>query len=291
MVIRTLTAPHEFRRVVDLECEVWRLPDAADAVSAILLTATTKRGAILIGAFDGERMVGFVYSFPGLRQRRTMQWSHMLGVVDAYRNSGVGRLLKVEQRRVALEMGMDLIEWTYDPLQAVNAHLNFRRLGVQVEEYELEVYGDSASPLHQGTPTDRFVAQWWIRSRRVACALGEADAPARLEDDAVQPRGTSGPRRTPCVNEALPGGTWLTPGTPDLTRSDPEVLVAIPTGFTEMQAEAPELARAWRLATRKVFTSYLGRGYVVVDFSLDRDVGRGHYLLARRSGAGDQRLA
>ena len=115
-----------------------------------LFVATLKRGAILLGAYDSGRLIGFVFSFPGLKAGRPMQWSHMLAVRPECRVSGIGRELKLEQRRVSLAMGIDLMEWTFDPLVAVNAHLNFRRLGVVVEEYVVNVYGDSVSPLHRG---------------------------------------------------------------------------------------------------------------------------------------------
>jgi predicted GNAT superfamily acetyltransferase len=272
MLIRSLTTHDDFKRVVELECGIWGYTDATDAIGVPMLIVTVKRGAILLGAFDADRMVGFVYSFPGLRSGRATQWSHMLGVVDLYRGSGVGRMLKIEQRRITLEMGLDLIEWTYDPLQAVNAHLNFRRLGVTVDEYALNVYGDSPSPLHQGTPTDRFIAQWYIRAPRVEQALGLASDPSA---------GTSIRRDAPFVNAAEEREEWLEPSRVELVRSDPELRVTIPVGFTEMQLREPDLARRWRQHTREIFTHYLTRGYTVVDFELDADVLRGHYRIRR----------
>jgi predicted GNAT superfamily acetyltransferase len=274
MLIRTLTTHHDFTRVVELECEIWGYTDATDAVGLPMLVATVKRGAILLGAFDADRMIGFVYSFPGLKNLRPTQWSHMLGVLDLYRGSGVGQMLKIEQRRIALEMGLDLIEWTVDPLQAVNAHLNFRRLGVTVDEYALDVYGDSPSPLHQGTPTDRFIAQWYIRTPRLERALGLASSP---------PPSASSRDDLPFVNAAELRNEWFEPSHAELGRSDPELRVTIPVGFTEMQLREPDLARRWRQHTREIFTHYLGRGYSVVDFALDADVLRGHYLLTRAS--------
>ncbi len=112
-------------------------------------------------------MVGFVYSLPGIQDGKPTQWSHMLGVVDEFRNEGVGYDLKLLQRERTIAMGLDLIEWTYDPMQAMNAHLNFTKLGVVAQEYGENVYGESSSPLHQGNPTDRFTAQWWIREPHV----------------------------------------------------------------------------------------------------------------------------
>ena len=178
MTIRPLHTIDEYRQVIALEKEIWGYSDADDAVGIPIFVITVKRGGILLGAYDDSRLIGFVYSLAGLKHGQPMQWSHMLGVRSDFRASGIGRDLKLEQRRIAIDMGIDLMEWTYDPLVAVNAHLNFNRLGVLVDDYVENVYGDSSSPLHKGTPTDRFIAQWWMRSPRVEAVLGGLRAPA-----------------------------------------------------------------------------------------------------------------
>lgn len=119
---RDLHTADEFRQVMALEQIVWGFTDLNDMVTVPVFTITTKRGAILIGAYDpSERMVGFVYSIVGMRGRQLLQWSHMLGVLPEYANSGLGRQLKLAQRDKALAQGYDLIEWTFDPLQTLNA--------------------------------------------------------------------------------------------------------------------------------------------------------------------------
>ena len=161
MHIRPLTTLEECRQVAALEKTVWGYTDAEDVVPPPVLIVSIKRGGILLGAFDdGGSMRGFVYSMPAIKDGRPTQWSHMLGVTPEMRAAGLGARLKLAQRQAALDMGIDLIEWTYDPLQAANAHLNFAKLGIVVEEYEENIYGESSSPLHSGTPTDRFVAEW-----------------------------------------------------------------------------------------------------------------------------------
>ena len=168
MHIRPLTTLEECRQVAALEKSVWGYTDAEDVVPPPVLIVSIKRGGILLGAFDdGGSMRGFVYSMPAIKDGRPTQWSHMLGVTPEMRAAGLGARLKLAQRQAALEMGIDLIEWTYDPLQAANAHLNFAKLGIVVEEYEENIYGESSSPLHSGTPTDRFVAEWRIREPHV----------------------------------------------------------------------------------------------------------------------------
>ena len=166
LTYRDLTTLEEFAEVVELERQIWG-PGYVEVVPVPILAVSVHRGGILIGAFDGDRMIGFVYSLPSIKDKKPTQWSHMAGVLADYRSAGLGRTLKVLQRERTLAMGLDLIEWTYDPLQAMNAHLNFAKLGVIVEEYAENIYGTSNSPLHQGNPTDRFVAEWWIRKPHV----------------------------------------------------------------------------------------------------------------------------
>ena len=266
---RDLTSLDDFRAVVELEKVVWGYSDDEDVVPVPILTVTVKRGGILVGAFDGDRMIGFVYSLAGIKGGRPTAWSHMLGVIDEFRNAGVGHRLKLLQRDRALDLGLDLVEWTYDPMQAMNAHLNFTKLGVVVEEYEVNIYGESSSALHKGNPTDRFVAEWWIREDRVARRLaGEAPLASALT---VEP-----------ANQAAPAGEWLEPAAVDASLDARRVAVTIPMGFTEMLTKAPDLALQWRMATRELFTAYLDRGYRVVEFFLDRPSRRGSYLLTKK---------
>jgi predicted GNAT superfamily acetyltransferase len=270
MLIRPLTTLEECRQVAELERVVWGYTDAEDVVPPPVLIVSIKRGGILLGGFDeAGAMKGFVYSIPGLKDGRPMQWSHMLGVVPDARNAGLGIELKLAQRQATLDMGLDLIEWTYDPLQALNAHLNFSRLGVVVEEYEENIYGESSSALHRGTPTDRFVAAWNIREPHVERRIS-SKGPA-MRDGSVA--------AAPVVNPSVPGSGWRRPGKEDLSLSDRRLLVEIPTGFSEMQQREPALAVEWRFSTRRIFEHYFARGYRAVDFFLARDAGLGQYLL------------
>lgn len=273
MEYRLLRTISEFRQVVALEREIWGYTDEQDVVPVPIFIITTKRGGLLIGAFDEGRLAGFAYSLPGLRDGRLLQWSHMLGVAEAYRNSGVGRQLKIEQRRLTLAMGIDLIEWTFDPLQAVNAHFNFVKLGAIAEQYEENVYGESSSVLHRGTATDRLIARWWLRDSRVEERLARAGGSA---GHSVPPDGAE------VVLDAQPRGECLVPRKPRLDLAAPKLLVTIPAGFSQMQLARVELARSWRAATRAVFMAYLERGYRVEDFLLDRARQRGQYLLIRQ---------
>jgi len=270
---RDLTTLDEFAAVVDLERRIWG-PGYDEVVPVPILAVTVMRGGILIGAFDvdaREQLVGFVYSIAAMKDGKPTQWSHMLGVVEEHRNSGLGMRLKQLQRDCALAMGLDLIEWTFDPMQAANAHLNLARLGVIVEEYEENVYGESSSPLHRGNPTDRFVAAWGIGTPHVERRLA-APAPFTLRSEEIAD--------APVVNRLKRAGEWLECADVDLSIDSRRLAVQIPMGFTDMLSGAPDLALAWRLATREIFTTYFSRGYRAVDFFIDREHRRGAYLLA-----------
>lgn len=272
-LIRPLTTLDDCRQVAALERDVWSYTDAEDIVPPAVLIVSIKRGGILLGAFDASGvMKGFVYSLPGVKDGRLMQWSHMLGVVEAARNTGLGLALKLAQRTQALAMGIDLIEWTFDPLQTLNAHLNFSKLGVVVEEYEENIYGDSSSPLHHGSPTDRFVAAWRLQAPHVERRLA-ARGLGLVRDRSI--------RAAPIVNPSPAATGALHPGDADLTLQERRVLVEIPGHYSEMLVDDPSLALEWRLTSRRIFQHFLGRHYRVVDFFPGTDRSRGHYLLAQ----------
>ena len=269
--IRDLKTIDDFRRVVDLEHAVWGYTDSADTVTVPVFIFTVKRGATLIGAFDADdRMVGFAYAVVGMKDGRPMLWSHMTGVLPDYRG-GLGYRLKLEQRARALAQGYELIEWTFDPMQAMNAHLNFAKLGGVVEEYAENFYGESTSALHRGTPTDRLVVSWRI---------GDPHVVRRLEQTPGLQARSHEVGEAPVANVTAIDGEWRVVKSLDLTVSERRLWIEIPTGFTQMQQQAPERALQWRLHVRQMFQAYFARGYRAVDFVLQRDAGFGRYLLA-----------
>ena len=270
--IRDLTTIDEFRQVVALEQAIWGYTDTADLVTVPVFIFTVHRGATLLGAVASSgRMVGFAYAVMGMKDRRPMQWSHMAGVLQEFRG-GLGYRLKLAQRQRALSQGLDLIEWTFDPLQAMNAHFNFAKLGCVADEYAVNFYGESTSALHRGTPTDRLVASWRIAEAHVVRRVEQATAlRARSHDVSA----------APIVNPTGLDGEWRTVTSIDLSRDDRRVWIEIPTGFTEMQQQAPDRALQWRMDLRQMFQAYFAKGYRAVDFVLQREAGFGRYLLAR----------
>ena len=185
---RPLTTQDEFRDAVDLQKLIWGFEDV-ELLPVRLFVVATKVGGQAFGAFAGERMVGFCLAIPGLKSAGTSYLhSHMLGVVPEYRDSGVGRMLKLCQRDDALARSIRLIEWTFDPLEIKNAYFNVERLGAVVQRYVLNQYGTTTSSLHGGLPTDRCIAEWWLDSPRVKYmvdGIGTFDRPATVERIAV----------------------------------------------------------------------------------------------------------
>jgi predicted GNAT superfamily acetyltransferase len=272
MLIRDITTLEDCVRVVALQKDVWGYDDSEDIVPSAVLIVSVKRGGILIGGFEGDALKGFVYSIPAVKDGRSTQWSHMLGVTRDARGTGLGLRLKLAQRERALAMGIDEIEWTYDPLQVLNAHLNMARLGAIAEEYEENIYGESTSPLHRGSPTDRLVALWKLSAPHVERRI-HASSVLIARDASVM--------AAPKVIAATEAGGVLEPSDPVLTLDDRRVLIDVPGEFTEMLAHDPDRARRWRLATRTAFQAYFARGYRAVDFLLSRDRKLGQYLLQR----------
>ena len=180
--IAPLTTLAEFERCVELQVAVWGY-EAGDLIPRRVFLVAERIGGQVLGAFAGEgavgdpaRMVGFAMGLPGYRSGRAYLHSHMLAVLPAYRNAGLGRRLKLAQRSDALKRGFGLMEWTFDPLEIKNAYLNLHRLGAICLRYQEDFYGPSSSPLQGGLPTDRLYAEWWLRSDHVTRSLaGETD--------------------------------------------------------------------------------------------------------------------
>jgi predicted GNAT superfamily acetyltransferase len=172
IVVRKCVGTAEFRLCVALQQQVWSFTDA-ELVPLRMFVVADKIGGQVIGAFDGSELVGFALSVPGHRNGNSYLHSHMAAVHERYRNSGVGRKLKLFQREEALSRNIGLMEWTFDPLEIKNAFFNVRRLGAIMRHYNINQYGVTTSALHGGLPTDRLVAEWWLRSNRVENLLNQ----------------------------------------------------------------------------------------------------------------------
>ena len=242
IVIRGVHELEEMRAAVGLQKEVWNFTDA-ELVPLRLFVVAAKVGGQVIGAFDGGRMVGFALAVPGMRAGHPYLHSHMLAVLADYRNGGLGRRIKMFQREEAMGRGFELIEWTFDPLEIKNAWLNIEKLGAIARRYNINQYGITSSPLQGGLPTDRLIAEWWLKSKRVE-SLSKTGSVLQARD---------------IIQEiAVPGAIYEWKGSPD-TRS--RALDVLETN-------------------RKMFLQAFGDGLAVLNYERD-DAGNGKFRLGK----------
>ena len=238
----------DFESCVAVQLAVWGYSDG-DLIPKRVFLVAERIGGQVLGAYDGNTLVGFAMAFPGYREGKPYLHSHMLAVLPQYRNAGLGRRLKLAQRDDALERGIDLMEWTFDPLEIKNAHLNIARLGAIARRYIRNIYGPSTSPLQGGLPTDRLVVEWWLRSERVRRALGEEAAGQAAAADEVVER-----IDVPCIIH-----DW---------KRDPE---------------RRSLAESLQTRNRLVLESAFARGLAIIGYERCAN-GDGYFLLGRVSG-------
>jgi predicted GNAT superfamily acetyltransferase len=248
-----LQTHEEYKACERLQQRAWNFADGIDVIPLTNLVTAQKWGGLVLGAFDAsDELYGFCYGFLGRDpdSGRLVHCSHMLGVDERARNAGLGARLKWAQRDYVLAQGVDVIVWTFDPLESVNACLNFGKLGGLADNYRINLYGETTSRLHAGTATDRLTLKWMIGSSRVA-RRAEGKRGAVAEALAV------GTIEAPW---ALQADGWG-PGPTDLELDAQRVRCQIPTSVQQVKAHQPGAAVAWREATRAVFTTYFERGY------------------------------
>lgn len=262
IVFRDIEQLSEMREVESLQKTIWGVEDL-DILPALAMRPLIEVGGILMGAFDKDRMVGFVFGFPGHHNGENIIHSDMLGVLPEYRSFSLGYRLKLAQRERALAMGIETITWTFDPLRARNARLNFARLGVTANRYEIDYYGETSSALHR-LGTDRLWVTWALNSERVI--------------ERIQQHRTTGPLLPQNNRILVARGNQQEPRL-DLVLNRDTALIEIPTDFDELLTGQPVIAQDWRLATREAFTKALSAGYIVKDFVVDQQARNATYIL------------
>jgi predicted GNAT superfamily acetyltransferase len=223
ILIRSCRRIEDFEACLQVERKVWQSADV-DVVPIPLFVVAAETGGQVIGAFHGRELIGFTLAIAGWRDSKPFLHSHMTAVLSDYWDRGVGRRLKRFQREDALARGINLIEWTFDPLITKNAYFNFMRLGAIARRYLPNAYGITTSPLHAGLPTDRLVAEWHLRSPRVLRVL-------------------AGKRATPAFSKK-------------------SVRIAIPSALDELKSSDPAAAAVMQSKLRADFLNLLGKGYV-----------------------------
>ncbi len=265
--VRCLRTPEEAYLAVDVEQAVW----GGDETPGHVMLTAAHNGGLLAGAFVDRVLAGFVWGFLGFDDRtdppRLKHCSHQLGVHPAYRNHGLGFLLKRFQWEFVRDQGIELITWTYDPLLATNAHLNIARLGTVCNTYCRDEYGHLDDDLNAGLPTDRFQVDLWVNSTRVKSAM------------AGMPRDEVLPQSLFPLNPPDGSGRVAPPARRRFSATADRVALMIPGDFQTDRTADAGLSEMWRYATRDAFETLFASGYAVVDFI--RQPTYGSYILQR----------
>ena len=274
-VIRVIESPEDMTAVEALQRVVWPGSET-DVVPAHMLITAVHNGGLLVGAFADEQLVGFVFGFPGIEFTpdgpRPKHCSHMMGIHPGQRDSGIGFALKRAQWQMVRHQGLDHITWTYDPLLSRNGYLNIAKLGAVCNTYRRSEYGDMRDGLNAGLPSDRFLVDWWINTRRVDRRLSKrARRPLKLDD-------FSKAELHPLYSLQLRADQLPRPPEHFSPLNGNLTLAEIPSDFGSLKNVDFSLARDWRFFSREVFETAFAAGYIVTDFIYDQS--RSFYVLA-----------
>lgn len=264
LVYRPIGQAEELREAVTLQLTAW---PQESATSMPQMAAAILHGGIVVGAYEADRLVGFNYAFPGYDGSETYLASHMMAIHPDYRDRGIGRRLKLEQRLLALQAGYGTIVWTFDPFEPRNAYLNVVKLGGIVRRHIPAFYGNGA----QNIPSDRFLVEWKLRSDRVLEALdGSSQTGAAWSGYpvlfAIEAR--DGEPIAVSVDESAAASLVTAPA---------GVLLPIPCRPGRMKQHDLALFLGWQELLRQWCAELFSRGYRIV--SLLRGDGPVHYYV------------
>jgi predicted GNAT superfamily acetyltransferase len=270
LIIKPIDTIPEIQTIAAVEAETWGM-QLEDTVPEHVLTAISNEGGVLLGAFEDDRLIGFTLGWlgtvnpgrkvPAMRQLKLV--SHMTGVLPEFQDRRVGFKLKLAQRKWAITQGLDLITWTYDPLESRNGYFNIHLLGCVCDTYYSDYYGELRDQMNAGIPSDRFRVDWWITHIKVTSLLQnirKQGGSASLIDRLIK-------QGKVIVNPAQKGSAGILEPVEEINIVDDSgVLVEIPSNYQAIRKNDINLALSWRLHTREIFELYFKNGYQIVDF-------------------------
>lgn len=273
----------EMNAAVNLQNLIWGNVDPAPA--HLLITAAGN-GGLVIGAYSSNEIIGFLFGFLGLYKENDItklkHSSHMLGIHPEHRNQGIGFMLKRAQWQLVRQQGIELVTWTYDPLESVNAYVNISKLGGISKTYKQNLYGSMSDELNAGIMSDRFQVDWWLNSRRVNKRL--SNEPRRKLDLAhFLDGGAETINSTKLNNSGFPVPHQDQMDKIESVENQPKlVLFEIPSDFQEIKSNDLELAKNWRMYSRTIFELFFHYGYLITDFIyLEGKHSRCYYVLSQ----------
>ena len=270
--IHRIEASGEFRKLEELQRLIWNTDDV-NVIPGRTMHAIDFNGGVLLGAYDGTELVGFVFgvigTVQGLNQRidqvaaaRLQLYSVIMGVHPKYHGKGIAYQLKLAQREHALRLGIRLVTWTYDPLESRNGWLNIGKLGAISHRYLRDFHGE-LDGINAGLSTDRFYVEWWVTGNRVQGRVGRQRRPLSYEQMIAG--------RAMLVNEATFEDGHAMPPDSFIESERNLILVEIPANIGMIKEKDMALARQWRAHTRALFEYYFANQFIVTDFARRRD--------------------
>ncbi|MEU1202615.1 GNAT family N-acetyltransferase [Streptomyces sp. NPDC005813] len=263
VVVRELTDIPALRSAALLFADIWNTD--RPPINSDVLRALAHAGNYVVGAFDGDELLGASVAFLGLRDRPTLH-SHISGVHTGAQGRSIGFALKLHQRAWATRRGIESVTWTFDPLIRRNAYFNLVKLGARATEYLTDFYGDMTDGINAGQQSDRLHLTWPLLDPHVIDLLDGMPSSRAAEPDA--------PHAAPRLVQGPAGG-------PEPHPTDAEAqLCWIPPDIEAVRREDPARAAQWRLALRTALTGALAEGYEIRTCTRS-----GHYLLTRRTSS------
>jgi predicted GNAT superfamily acetyltransferase len=264
--IKPIRSLFDLKRTHDIQRNTWGYRDLMIIPYTQLVSAQHSGGTLLGAYLDGE-LVGFVYGYLGMSGGSLYLFSQRMGVLPSVQSRGIGAALKLAQREQMLRQGIDLIVWSYDPLEGKNAMLNIEKLGGIVRTYVRDIYGRVENPLQAGLAMDRFLLEWHLMSDRVRQYIrGEILRPT--------PQAWLAEKDYRLVNYANWDSELPRPIAADLELDDDVLLVQVPANLQVIKRRDLAIARGWRTTTRAIFETYFRRGYVITGFASEKKLDR-----------------
>ncbi|AFZ70348.1 hypothetical protein Calag_0591 [Caldisphaera lagunensis DSM 15908] len=282
ILIKKIKDAKDLENVMEIEKSAWGMPDYTEATPVHILKALAENGGIILGAFYNGNMIGFNMGWAvGCNENRYF-YSHMTGVLNEYKYKNVGYKLKIKQREEVLKLGIDLIKWTFDPLQSLNLNFNLEKLGAIGRIYKENYYGNIRDSINKGLETDRFEAEWYISSKYVSNKL-------------------EGKIKTPSFEELMGKGAYLAidsktskekgkkgeifdieiPIKKEFKLNNKIVLISIPKEISFIKEINKDIAQMWRLYTREAYKFYLSNGYIAIGYTKSKN--NGYVVLIKTS--------
>src|SRR5690625_4668928 len=257
--IRSIETLEELKSMQQVEKSVWQMP----TIPIHQTYTALNNGGVILGAYDKDKIIGFLYSFPGFDGEKPYLCSHMLGIMADYRKDGLGKRKKLKQAEIAKQKGLSKITCTFDALESLNAYLNLHKLGAVGSRYKENHYGYMNDDLTQGLPTDRIQIDWILENENLSKAVSIEREKVLLDSKKNQPI-----LKDAFSKELSSGEDWF---------------VAIPANFQKMKVGDFDLAKAWRYQTRKVFQALFSEGYAATDLIRHHEDGTCYYYFSKQT--------